>query len=143
MLDPINQHTASRDEPEKGIHQINPNGILHPSNAIVIIASTDIHLAKDTKEGDPQDEEDQVPGEEQGDARDEGDEVECCGHGGEGCSHFCVDLGLRISILRWKGEGKAYPFSVAVLVLAVCFVQIDAVKTADCEGEDELDEAEY
>jgi hypothetical protein len=40
------------------------------------------------------------------------------------------------------GERSAYPFSIAVFVLAIRFVEIYTVQTADCEGEDELYEAE-
>ena len=47
-----------------------------------------------------------------------------------------------IDLKGWDGMRRAYPFSIAVFVLAVCLVQIHAVETADCEGEDELDEAE-
>ena len=41
-----------------------------------------------------------------------------------------------------KGKMEAYPFSIAVLVLAIRFVQIYTIEAADCEGENELYEAE-
>ena len=41
------------------------------------------------------------------------------------------------------GEGgKRYPFSVGILMLLVCVVQVYAVEAADGEREDELEEAE-
>lgn len=40
-----------------------------------------------------------------------------------------------------EGEGT-YPFSVAVLVLVVCFVDVGSVETYDHECEDHLAEAE-
>jgi len=125
MLNPINQHATRGDQPKQRIHQINPNGILHSLDPIIVCPRTDIHLAEDAKERDPQDEEYEVPDEEEGDPRDEGDEVERCGDGGEGGGYFCVD-----------------PFSIAVFVLAIRFMQIYTIETTDCEGENELYEAE-
>jgi len=124
MLDPVNQHATRGDQPQQRIHQIDPNRVLHALNAIIIRSCVNVHLSKDTEEGDPQDEEDQVPNEEEGNARDEGDEVEGCGDGGEGGSYFCVS-----------------PFSIAIFVLSIRLVQIYAIQAADCEGEDELAEA--
>lgn len=45
--------------------------------------------------------------------------------------------------MEWEWEwGGTYPFAVAVLVLAVCFVDVCSVETDDCEGEHQLAEAE-
>ena len=93
MLNPINRHATRRDQPKEGIHQIDPNRILHPLNTIIVRACANVHLAEDAKECDPEDEEYEVPDEEHGDARDEGDKVEGGCDGGEGGGYFCVDLG--------------------------------------------------
>jgi hypothetical protein len=92
MLGPVNKHATSRDQPKKRIRQIDPNGILHSADSIVVIACADVHLAEDTEEGDPKDEEDGVPNEEEWDARGKGDDVECCRDGGQGGCYFCEDL---------------------------------------------------
>jgi len=84
-----------------------------------------IHLAEQAEERDPEDEQDGVPYEQKPDARNEGDEVEEGGDGREGGDDFGVD-----------------PFPVAVFIFSVCSVEVDAIETADCEGEDELEEAE-
>ena len=42
----------------------------------------------------------------------------------------------------WKrGRREAYPFSIAVFMFSIRFVQIHAIETADSESEDELYEA--
>jgi hypothetical protein len=92
VLNPINHHTTSAYQPEQGIHQINPDRILHPLNPNIISPCVDVHFAEDAKECDPEDKQDQVPSEEEGDSRGERDEVQCCGDGGEGCGYFSVDL---------------------------------------------------
>lgn len=52
------------------------------------------YLSKNAKQGDPQDEEDEVPNRkgDTGQAENEGDEVERAGHGGNTANHYSVDL---------------------------------------------------
>jgi hypothetical protein len=67
--------------------------MLHPENArIALRVGFDVEVPEDAKDGDPKDEEDRVPDEEEGDAADEGDEVKEGGYGGEGGSYFCKGL---------------------------------------------------
>jgi len=74
-------------------------------SAIALRVGMNVHVPKETKERDPEDEEDQIPDEGERDARRERDEVEDGRNSREGGHYFCVD-----------------PFSIAVLVLLVCFV---------------------
>lgn len=93
MLNPENRHPNRTNQPQKRIHQINPNRILHPLDPpIPLRVLLDIHIAKQAEQRDPEDEEDRVPYEDEGDAAGEGDEVEERRDGGEGGGDFCVDL---------------------------------------------------
>lgn len=101
-----------------------------------------IHVPEQAKEGDPEDEEDRVPYEDEGDALREGDHVEDGGEGGEGRGDFGEDLGMLVGEGGEGGLGREYPFPIRVLVRLVRMVQVDAIQTADSEREDELEEAE-
>lgn len=80
MLNPKERHPNRTHQPQQRIHKINPNRILHPLNPrIPLRILLDIHIPKEAEQRDPEDEEDRVPHESEGDARCEGDEVE------EGC----------------------------------------------------------
>jgi hypothetical protein len=77
MSEPEHQHPNCTNQPKNRIHQIYPDRMLHPNYpGIPLRVGLDIHIPKQAKERDPQDEEHEVgcPGE--GDARGEGDEVE-------------------------------------------------------------------
>lgn len=59
----------------------------------------DIHLSKDTEEGDPENEEDGVPDERKGDSACEGDNVEEGCNRGEGGDDFSEDLTIHILVV--------------------------------------------
>jgi hypothetical protein len=67
--------------------------MLHPEDSrIALRVGFDVEVPEDAKDGDPKDEQDRVPDEEEGNAADEGDEVEEGGYGGEGGNYFCKGL---------------------------------------------------
>lgn len=85
----------------------------------------DVDSSEDAEQRGPEDEEDPVPAEgpvglEEGYAVDE----DC--EGAETAYNFGED-----------------PFAVYVAVHLVCLVKVHTVETTDCEGENELDEAQY
>ncbi len=41
-----------------------------------------------------------------------------------------------------RRRGRTYPFPIAIFAFSICFVQVDAIETTDCEREDELEKAE-
>lgn len=60
----------------------------------------DVHLAKDAEQGDPEDEENEVPCPDEPEAHNEGDEIEDGGEGGQraddlGVHPFGVDVDAR------------------------------------------------
>lgn len=126
MPEPEHQHPQRTDQPQKSINQIHPNRMFHPNNsAIPLRVRLNIHIAKQSKERDPEDEQDGIECPCEGDARGEGDDVEQGQDGGEGGDYFCED-----------------PFPITVLVLLIRLMQIHAIETADSEREDDLYEAE-
>lgn len=56
------------------------------------------HLSKNAKQGDPQDEEDEIPCPHQRKAQDEGEEVEKRRQGRKASDHLSVDLSRLVSI---------------------------------------------
>ena len=69
MPNPINRHPDRRQQPEQRIRQIHPHRMLHPYNPpIPLRVRMDIHVSKQSKQRYPEDEEDRVPDEEEGDA---------------------------------------------------------------------------
>jgi hypothetical protein len=110
VLNPEDRHSNCTNQPQKHIHKINPNGMLHPENArIALRIGFNVEIPEDAKDGDPEDEEDRIPDEEEGNAADEGDEVKEGGYGGEGGSYFCKGLigDDRQSIVHGvRGEGE-------------------------------------
>lgn len=123
--EPYHGRINRRDEPEKHVHQINPNSVLHANLRSLLRRRVcrNEDLAKDAKERGPEDEEHPVPAEgpvglEEGQAVDED------GEGAEAADDFSVD-----------------PFAVGVAAFFVRRVQVDGVQAADGYGEDELEEA--
>jgi hypothetical protein len=90
--------------------------MFHPQNAAIALrVRFDIHVAKQAEECDPQDKQDRVPDEDEGDARCEGDEVEQRGNGGQGGGYFCIDLEHSVISLWFivgrdgRGIGRTEP----------------------------------
>ena len=108
----------------------------------------DIHLAKQPENCSPQNEEDPVPCEEQRDRREghEGDDgaVDECGHARERGDDGDEDLGGECVSQEDVGRfgGSTNPFSVGILFLFVCFIEVLSIEPQDGAGEDELDDAE-
>lgn len=123
---PVPQRAQEGHEPQQRAGEVDPDGVLHALDAGVALGVlVNVHAAKNPKKGDPQDEEDQVPGPDEPEAEDEGDEVEEGGDGGQGADDLGVD-----------------PFRVLVLVGLGGAVQVDAVEATDGEGEGELDDVD-
>lgn len=119
---PVSQRAEERDEPQQRAGEIHPDSVLHaPHAAVALGILLDVHLAEDAEQGDPQDEEDQVPGPDEPEAQDEGDQVQDGREGGQAADDLGVD-----------------PFRVLVLALLGGAVQVDAVEPADGDGEGEL-----
>ena len=116
----------SRDKPQQHAHQIHPNRMLHPNLPILLRRrlSRDINPSENPKQRRPKDEQEPVPAEAPV-ALDEWDAVDDYRDGGESADDFGVD-----------------PFGVAVGTFLVRVVEVDGVEAADCEGEDELEEAQ-
>jgi hypothetical protein len=77
--------------------------MLHSDDPTISLSiGMDIQVAKDTKESDPEDEENQIPDEEEWNARYEGNEVDDGGDSGEGGSDFGVDLGMLARLVEGK-----------------------------------------
>lgn len=67
------------------------------------------YITKETEQGDPEDEEDSIPDPDDGEAQDEGDEVEQGRYGGEGTDHdskdlFFVSLLVLVLVSFWRME---------------------------------------
>lgn len=123
---PVPQRAHKGQEPQQRAGEVDPDGVLHALDARVALGVlVDVHAAENPEKGDPQDEEDQVPGPDEPEAEDEGDEVDEGGDGGQGADDLGVDP-LRVLVL--VGPGGA--------------VQVDAVEAADGEGEGELDDVD-
>lgn len=80
-----------------------------------------VHVAKDAKQGDPQDEKDQVPSPDEPEPQNKRDQVE---YGCE-CGQAADNLGV-------------HPFRVLVFALLGGAMQVDAVEPADGDGEGKL-----
>lgn len=90
---PVGGHANGADEPEDQVGQVDPDGVLHGLDvAVALGVLVDVHLAKDAKDGAPQDEHDEAPGRDRGEAHDERDQVEQRGQRGEGADNDGVDL---------------------------------------------------
>lgn len=109
------------------------------------------YLTKDAKEDDPQNEQNQIPNPNGGEAQNVGNAVEHGGKGGEAAYDFSVDL--EVGKVRCQLHGTAafsrdgavpgastYPFGVSVNVCLARAVELDAVKRADRNCQDELGE---
>ena len=83
------------------------------------------YLAKDAKEGDPENEEDQAPGPHKGGAHDEGNAEEDGAQGREAGDDLGVD-----------------PAAVRVDVRLAGAVDVDAIEAGDGDGEQELEEVQ-
>jgi len=100
------------------------------------------YRAKDAKQGDPEDEENQAPhGRHDADvSQHEGDEVHDARHCGERADDNRVHLAAPVSPtgtsrVRSTLPWRAYPFRVGVFVQVVRIVQVLAVQAADGQGE--------
>ena len=93
MPDPENEHPNRTNQPKQRIHKIHPHRVLHADDARVALrVRLDIQVAEQSKDRDPEDEEDGVGYPREGDAGGKGNEVEEREEGGEGGCHFCEDL---------------------------------------------------
>jgi len=84
-----------------------------------------IQVAKRAEKRNPENEEYCIPYESERDPRCERDDIEERCEGTQCADDFSVD-----------------PFPIRILVLLICLVEIDAIETADGDGEDELAKAE-
>jgi hypothetical protein len=124
MAPPVNKMRQDANEPQDSIREDHPYRILHSLEVTVPISIfVDVHLADNAKECDPENEEDQIPGPHQGKAKDKGDAEEDGRQGGE-TTH---DLGV-------------YPFPISIDVGLPGAVEVNAIKSANCDCEDELRE---
>ncbi len=74
MPDPKNRHANRTNQPKQRINKINPHRMLHPDNPRVALRiRMNIHVSEQPEERDPEDEEERVGDEHEGDAREEGD----------------------------------------------------------------------
>ena len=71
-------HDTATQKPQQHIDEIDPDRILHSSDSrIHLDLLMDVHATEETKDGSPEDEEDHIPGEHDGEAyrgEDEGDQ---------------------------------------------------------------------
>lgn len=101
MEPPVRGRGRGANQPEKGVCQVDPDGVLHALDVRVAMgALVDVYAAKQAKEGDPEHEEDEAPHWHDGESKHEGDEVENGRHGRETSNDDRVDLSgaLVISI---------------------------------------------
>jgi len=126
-MPPPNKRTPSRrPRPKQQIDQINPNRIFHALDTLTPLRILlNKHLAKNPKDHKPQQKQHGIPPRKPP-ALDEREHHGDGGEGGEAADHDGVD-----------------PFAVGVFVGQARVVEVVAVETADCEGEDELECAEY
>lgn len=90
---PVGGHANGADEPEDQVGQVDPDGVLHGLDvAVALGVLVDIHLAKDAEDGAPQNEHDEAPSRDGGEAHDERDQVEQRSQRGEGADNDGVDL---------------------------------------------------
>jgi len=76
MLEPIDHHAHRTDQPQKCVDQIYPYCVLHSLDPIVTLGVLlDIHAAEQSKQSNPQNEQDQVPDEKERDPDGERDDV--------------------------------------------------------------------
>lgn len=74
MLNPENQHANGTNQPQQRIRKIHPHRVLHAQDPRVALRiRLDVHVAKQAKQRDPQDEERRVRHPRERDAREEGD----------------------------------------------------------------------
>lgn len=122
MSEPVGGGADKGEEPQDGVGEVDPDGVLHALDAAVALGILiDVHLAEDAEQRDPQDEEHQVPRPHEPEAQDEGHQVQHGCKGGQAADHLCVD-----------------PFAVDVCALLVGAAQVDTVERADGDGEGEL-----
>lgn len=114
------------EEPQEGVGEVDPDGVLHTLHAAVALGVLiDVHLSKDSEQGDPQDEEDQVPRPHEPEPQDERHQVQHRCEGGQGADYLGVD-----------------PFAVDICALLVGTAQVDSVQRAHGDSEDELDDVD-
>lgn len=122
MSEPVGGGADKGEEPQDGVGEVDPDGVLHALDAAVALGVLiDVHLAEDAEQRDPQDEEHQVPRPHEPEAQDEGYQVQHSREGGQAADHLCVD-----------------PFAVDICALLVGAAQVDAVQRADGDSEGEL-----
>jgi hypothetical protein len=90
---PVDAHRNSGDEPEEGVREKDPDGILHTFDAFVPLSVfLDVHLAENAEGRDPEDEHDGVPNPDVSDAQDEGNQVDKGRNRGDATDNDCVGL---------------------------------------------------
>lgn len=101
MHPPVGGAGDGANEPQQHVGEVDPNGVLHALDvAVTLGVLLDVHVAEQAEEGDPEDEDDEAPGGDRGEAQDEGHRVEDGRQGGEGADHFGVDLGIALLVGR-------------------------------------------
>lgn len=123
--EPDEGRVDSRDKPQEHIDKIHPHGMLHPSLAILLRTlwlCWNIDAAEEAEERSPEDEEHPIPSEspvafdERHGIDDDGDDAQNGDDLGEDPSAVCTAVVFRRT------------------------VEIDAIESCYCDGEDELQE---
>lgn len=149
---PVGGHANGADEPEDQVGQVDPDGVLHGLDvAVALGVLVDVHLAKDAKDGAPQDEHDEAPGRDGGEAHDERDQVEQRGQRGEGADNDGVDLkaadehlSLHCHMLgRGGARDQTYPFPIGVDMGLACPIEIFAIETDDDQSHHKLEKVQH
>lgn len=124
--EPVGGCADKGEEPQDGIDEVDPDGVLHALHAAVALGVLiDVHLSKNAKQRNPQDEEDQVPRPHEPEAQDKRNQVKHRREGGQAADHLGVD-----------------PFAVDVFALLVGAAQVDSVQCAHGDSERELDDVD-
>lgn len=93
MRPPVAEVGDGRDEPEQRVGEVYPHGPLHAlDTAVALRVLVDEQLAERAKQRDPQNEDDDVPDPDDGEAQDEGDQVEQGGRRRERADDLSEDL---------------------------------------------------
>lgn len=94
VLEPVAKRGQCGNQPQESVGQVNPDCVLHALDTTVALGILiDVHLSKDTKESNPEDEEDKVPDghKDTRDTHDEWDKVDDASDGRETTNNNGVD----------------------------------------------------
>jgi hypothetical protein len=62
VLPPVQEGAQGRQQPEERVGKVDPDGILHALDVTIAFGIlVDVHPSKDTEDGDPEDEKDEIP----------------------------------------------------------------------------------